>query len=266
MEARLAVLETRQASQENVNSELKTKYNALKTRVHDVERKNSDLTTKYNALESNNRDLTTKYNALDSKNSDLTTKYNALDSKNSDLTTKYNALDSKNSDLTTKYNALDSKNSDLTTKYNALKTEKDVLENLLLNQTVSFHARLDTEKHDLPAGSTLILPTVVNNHGNAYDGSTGKFSAPYTATYCFLATTEDPKRDRYSVLSLVVDGTEVDYVLTDVALFSQSASVHAVVHLTAGQKVWLNVPETNNYNYFGPRATAFSGFLVDHSQ
>ncbi|XP_070183112.1 uncharacterized protein [Littorina saxatilis] len=257
MEARQAVLEARQASLENVNNE-------LKTRVHDVESNNSDLTTKYNALESKNSDLTTKYNALESKNSDLTTKYNALESKNSDLTTKYNALESKNSDLTTKYNALESNNNDLTTKYNALKTEKDVLENLLLNQTVSFHARLDTAIQDLPVGSALILPTVVSNHGNAYNSSTGKFTAPYTATYCFLATTEDYSGDHISVLSLVVDGTEMDYVLTDVALFSQSASVHAVVHLTAGQKVWLNVPTTNNF--FGHYQTAFSGFLVDHSQ
>ncbi|XP_070183111.1 uncharacterized protein [Littorina saxatilis] len=42
MEARLAVLETRQASQENVNSELKTKYNALKTEKDVLENRKQD--------------------------------------------------------------------------------------------------------------------------------------------------------------------------------------------------------------------------------
>nr|QBA18394.1 VIgL family C1q-related protein 4 isoform 1 [Littorina littorea] len=176
--------------------------------------------------------------------------------ENSELKSLVRDLQNNNSDLTTKYNALENQNSDLTTKYNAL--------NRLLNQTVSFHARLAGDKYFLPSGSTLILPTVVNNHGNAYDNNTGKFTAPFTATYCFLATTVDLNRALYAELSLVVDGTEVDYVHTNTELYFQSASVHAVLHLTAGQKVWLNVPSSNNY--FWARATAFSGFLVDHAQ
>ncbi|KAK7089559.1 hypothetical protein V1264_024708 [Littorina saxatilis] len=134
---------------------------------------------------------------------------------------------------------------------------------VLLNQTVSFHARLNSNIN-VPVGSTLILPILLNNHGNAYDGSTGKFTAPYTATYCFLATTEDFINGPRSVMALVVDGKEVDYVETDGPSYGQSASVHAVLRLTVGQKVWLNVPKDNNY--FGAHSTAFSGFLVDHSQ
>ncbi|KAK7090420.1 uncharacterized protein [Littorina saxatilis] len=178
--------------------------------------------------------------------------------------------------LEARQESLENKNSDLTNKYTTLKLEKDALENRvddlqdkntalagLLNQTVSFHARLHVTQYNLPVGSSLILPRVLNNHGNAYDNDTGKFTAPYTATYCFLATTEDVNVNGRSALSLMVDDTEVDYTETSVALTWQSASLHAVVHLTAGQEAWLKVRVSDNY--FDTYGTAFSGFLVDHS-
>ena len=108
----------------------------------------------------------------------------------------------------------------------------------------------------------LRMDKVVNNDGNGYDANTGFFTAPFSATYCFLATTE-ASVNSYAGVFLMVDDGSVDYVETHSDTYHRSASVHAVVHLRTGQRVWLK-SNGNSTFWYGP--SAFSGFLLDADQ
>ena len=123
---------------------------------------------------------------------------------------------------------------------------------------MSFHARL-TRNQNLLHHEPLKMDKVVTNNGHAYDSSTGLFTAPYSATYCFLASTE-ASVGSYAAVFLMVDESSVDYGETHSDAFHRVASVHAVVDLNAGQRVWLK-SNGNSTFWYGP--SAFSGFLVD---
>ena len=125
-------------------------------------------------------------------------------------------------------------------------------------QRVSFHARGVKEFH-LQSGSPLVLSTVVNNHGNGYQATTGSFVAPLNGTYCFLASTETYGAQHHAAMFLMVDDVPVDYVYTYYDTHFQAGSVQAVVQLQTGQRVWLKVSAES---YFYDTPTAFSGFLV----
>ena len=123
---------------------------------------------------------------------------------------------------------------------------------------VSFHATGLSDTH--PAtGDPLVLPRVVHNQGNAYNNNTGSFLAPVNGTYWFMASTETYRKDTNAQLSLMVDDLNVHFMDTYEDTASQAGSVHAVVRLGAGQRVWLRCAGSS---YFWSTPTAFSGFLV----
>ena len=104
----------------------------------------------------------------------------------------------------------------------------------------------------------LVLPSVSNNHGQAYSAATGRFTAPANGTYYFSAGTETAVGPQsVAELSLVVDGGFVHFVNTRGS--QQAGSVHAVVDLRAGQQVWLNC---YGPSVFWDLPTAFTGFLL----
>jgi len=123
----------------------------------------------------------------------------------------------------------------------------------------AFHAT-DLWSSTPPSGTPLIVTDLHYNHANAYDNDSGYFTAPYPGTYFFLATTASANDTLLHTVSLCVDDVvvseaEIVAVTDDV---HSTATVHSVVGLTAGQKVWLR---GDGQEYWGP-ATAFSGFLV----
>ena len=124
---------------------------------------------------------------------------------------------------------------------------------------MSFHARLYNSVYT-HTGSHIVLPDVVTNQGQAYDPSSGTFTAPLDGTYCFMASTRS-RSDQYEAsMSLMVAGVGVDYLFAPrVGDEFESGSVHAVVHLREGQHVWL---KALGESYFSGRSTVFSGFLV----
>lgn len=112
--------------------------------------------------------------------------------------------------------------------------------------------------HHLSSGSTLVLPTVLNNHGHAYDASSGLFTAPVSGTYFLMASTQSSPGAGSADLCLVLNGVTVQEV--SMGAPGQSGSVHAVVHLRQGQRVWL---ESGGNSDYLPQATGFGGFLVN---
>jgi hypothetical protein len=116
---------------------------------------------------------------------------------------------------------------------------------------------------NLPEYSAVKFTTVLLDIGDAFNPSTGEFTAPYNATYFFLASSEDESSSRYTYMALMVDNTELDRVYTDTQPVYIPASIHATARLTQGQKAW--VQARGSSNYFASGYTAFSGFLISHT-
>ncbi|XP_070201862.1 complement C1q tumor necrosis factor-related protein 7-like isoform X2 [Littorina saxatilis] len=130
---------------------------------------------------------------------------------------------------------------------------------------VSFHA---TGLSNLtPSEGAVLFPTnVLNNQGNGYNPSTGKFTAPFNGTYCFLATLWGDGVDHYIAVYLMVDGKQELFVETTFGRDgdSDAASLQAVVDARAGQSVWLQVLFDSNQFSPYPVSNSFSGFLVSY--
>ncbi|KAK7116295.1 hypothetical protein V1264_002001 [Littorina saxatilis] len=123
---------------------------------------------------------------------------------------------------------------------------------------VSFHAR-GLQNAGPSSGDTMIVPTVLTNEGNAYNSSTGYFTAPYSGTYFFAVTSGSLTTNKYARFDLLVDGTLVAYGKTTDPGPGESTSIHAVVHVAQGLRVWLRAGQSVDYY---SSVTSFSGFLL----
>ena len=129
------------------------------------------------------------------------------------------------------------------------------------SRRVSFHAR-GLSSNLIAGGAPLIFPTVINNLGDAYNNSTGNFIAPYSGTYFFIATSGADKLSGDVGFYLYVDSTEINYVFANTVEGRESLStVHGVVQLHVGQKVWLRSWGSRIFHKF----SSFSGFLIPDS-
>ncbi|XP_070201448.1 uncharacterized protein [Littorina saxatilis] len=116
-------------------------------------------------------------------------------------------------------------------------------------------------------GDVLIPTTVLNNQGNGYNPATGKFTAPYNGTYCFLSSLFGSGSGHHIFVSLVVDNKRELWVYTTYHGSSgdyDAASLQAVVSVRAGQSVWLQAYGDSNQFASGLHSNSFSGFLVSY--
>ena len=125
-------------------------------------------------------------------------------------------------------------------------------------QQVAFHA-VYLHSEAPPYGTPVIVNHVMYNHGNAYSGTTGYFTAPFPGVYFFAGTTGSDRSDHAAYHYLYVDNTPLSGVRTyEDHNPPSSATAHAAVHLTTGQRVWIrSYGDTYNSPY-----TTFSGFLI----
>ena len=83
--------------------------------------------------------------------------------------------------------------------------------------------------------------------------------APHSGTYFFMATTAAWDASHVTDMLLMVDQQQVDYARMKYSGDVQSGSVHAVVQLRAGQRVWV---KTDGDTIALDSASSYSGFLV----
>ncbi|XP_070201450.1 uncharacterized protein [Littorina saxatilis] len=130
---------------------------------------------------------------------------------------------------------------------------------------VSFHAS-GLNNTTPSSGDVLIPTTVLNNQGNGYNPATGKFTAPYNGTYCFMSSLWGQGSGHYIAVYLMVEGKQELYVHTTFgsAGVSDTASLQAVLSVRAGQSVWLKAGGDSNQFFSGSNHNSFSGFLVSY--
>ena len=121
---------------------------------------------------------------------------------------------------------------------------------------VSFHARVSGQPY-VSRGYPVIPTDVVNNHGNAFDPTTGKFTAPVNGTYFFAATTWS-RSSFHANAEIVVDGIMICRIQSSINY--EIGSCQAVTSLHMGQVVWLRC-YGGTYYFNGP-ATTLTGFLI----
>ena len=133
-----------------------------------------------------------------------------------------------------------------------------------LDTTVAFYAFNTDKPAATLSGSTIILDHAATNVGNAYDTTTGVFTAPVSGLYDFQASIMPSEPGHQSYARLLVNGRLVAIAVADTEhnQWDQS-TVRAVVHVTANQQVRL---EAYGYsNYYSASAepyTTFSGYLI----
>ena len=126
---------------------------------------------------------------------------------------------------------------------------------------VAFNAKF-LKSMSPPDGTPLIFSYGFPNQGEAYNSTSGYFVSPYQGLYYVSATTAGFDINQRANFYLYVDSTDViclgtnynngHYVMT---------TVHAVLYLNAGQRVWIGSDGSTYNTSYG---TFFSGFLLSH--
>ena len=125
------------------------------------------------------------------------------------------------------------------------------------NRQVSFHATT-LSSNDPAIDTPLIFSDVITNQGDAYSNTTGYFTAPYSGTYFFIATSGTFALGTSATFDLYVDSMPLTRMeANNDAGFNALSTLHGVAHLDAGHRAWVR-SDGEAYHTF----SSFSGFLL----
>ena len=139
---------------------------------------------------------------------------------------------------------------------------------------VSFLARRipgrsrDTTK--LTDGQGVILHDVLHDQASGYSRNTGRYRVTVAGTYVITATIQGTNRgnnitEALTQIFLTVDSQDYLQVATHMlarAGTQDCTSLMAVVHLSAGQEVWLQVKGYSTWVWIASKAHTFGGALI----
>ena len=129
------------------------------------------------------------------------------------------------------------------------------------NKRISFHGRLQNSVSYLIGRLQAFTRDVVND-GGAFNPSTGVFTTPFDGTYYFIGIAGIYSSDKLVSMYLVKDGTKLSRALAQqYSSYETMGSCNAVLHLAAGEQVWLESDGSVTY-YYSP-STTFTGFLIN---
>jgi hypothetical protein len=121
---------------------------------------------------------------------------------------------------------------------------------------VAFHAR-NLQSQTPPINTPLVFSNVHLNEGGFFSSTTGYFTVSVPGLYVFISSTGPYDHNSGAYFSLYVDDTSMDWGYAYSQAGNELSSVHGVVHLQAGQRVWVR----NGGPYYG-FYSAFTGFLL----
>jgi hypothetical protein len=123
---------------------------------------------------------------------------------------------------------------------------------------VAFHAR-NLQSQTPHVNTPLVFSNVhLNEGGFLYSSTTGYFTVSVPGLYVFISSTGPYDHNSGAYFSLYVDDTSIDWGYAYSQAGNELSSVHGVVHLQAGQRVWVR----SNGNTYSSGYSAFTGFLL----
>jgi hypothetical protein len=122
---------------------------------------------------------------------------------------------------------------------------------------VAFHAT-ELQSATPPSGTPLVFSTVHLNEGGSYSSATGYFTVSVPGLYYFIGSTGPLNSNSHANFNLFVDNTNIDAGFATNPGKLDMSSVHGVVHLQAGQRVWVKIGDGSYLSY----ESAFTGFLL----
>lgn len=124
---------------------------------------------------------------------------------------------------------------------------------------IAFHAALKHILRNLPVKTTLKFDDVLLNKGNAYDPTTGVFTAPEDGVYSFEWTFLSIQKSSV-YLEIVVDGVRKAITcINQQGSLHISSSGHLLYELKEGNKVWIRTSHVTAGYLHGNKYTFFSG-------
>lgn len=135
------------------------------------------------------------------------------------------------------------------------------------SKAVAFTARISGSRDQsvddgvhLSPHETIVFDDVVTSIGNAYNGHTGIFTAPYAGAYVFYLVQMAPNAHDDIFTAIVKNGADLDYVHAKGHSIFMQGSSEITVHLEAGDQVWVRQDRGDAIR--GTFWTAFTGFLL----
>ncbi|XP_045169900.1 collagen alpha-1(X) chain-like [Mercenaria mercenaria] len=188
-------------------------------------------------------------------------------------------LTAQNEKLMAKIDKVDSELREEKARNNQLREKVDLLDAKLrlsgrkqttrqLNDpTVAFTAVISpSDLTNLNAGQPIIFDRTITNMANAYDTSSGIFTAPIRGVYIFnMGIMVEPGENEY--LQFVKDGAHVmyNYIHASGGLDDVSSSRTVVMELENGNQVWIRTTKSATHgsgNLHGNEFSTFSGWLL----
>ena len=129
---------------------------------------------------------------------------------------------------------------------------------------MAFHTIGGRTPVNATAGGPIVMKQVVTNIGHAFDPLTGFFTAPVSGLYQFHATFMGaPGMQGYVHAEIIVDGHSVALSISDSRHgYYDNTGIDAVVHVSAGKKVYVRNVDGTISSYYGGTYLSFSGFLL----
>ncbi|XP_059213435.1 multimerin-2-like [Centropristis striata] len=238
----------------------------LNVHVDLLQRENSDLQKRLSSSESEILTSKSRIETVERENTDLQTRLSSSESRTETLErentvqeTRLTATESKTNDLETENAELQTRLSSSESELLISKTRIETLERENTERKVAFYTGLTDSYNVGPfnTATTLIYSKVFTNIGDAYNPSTGFFTAPVRGVYYFQFTMGDLRAGYMGVYVYknnqkimynyeVKEGAGYDYMTNSV-----------VLELMAGDEIHLVLPEgfhlyddTNNQNTF----------------
>jgi hypothetical protein len=120
---------------------------------------------------------------------------------------------------------------------------------------VAFHAT-NLQSRTPPSGTPLVFNHVQYNEPGSYNSTTGYFTVPTAGLFYFIASTSANSRSA-AHFYLYVDNTIIDYSYVSNQADAEMSSLHGVIHVQAGQRVWVK-----SGGEYWDAVSAFTGFLL----
>ncbi|KAK3780727.1 hypothetical protein RRG08_050692 [Elysia crispata] len=132
-----------------------------------------------------------------------------------------------------------------------------------VSTSVAFSAAVESE-YTIASGDQLVFSQVLTNEGNAYNRSTGEFTAPRDGLYVFHLVLEIGRGGAVGEITMKASGQILAKMYTQDKDFGDQGSISSVRRLQRGDVVSVHVFLAGGASpmVFGEKLCVFSGFLV----